>query len=81
MMSRGPQITRRAIYRTHLRGVVTWLSAIRKTSTFLLRIVCTDKIISSQLPNTPGWIVLIAIAREVGHSEQCTNASKQILIL
>jgi len=37
--------------------------------------------ISSLLPNIPAWIVLITIARDAWHSEQRTNASKQVLIL
>jgi hypothetical protein len=38
-------------------------------------------VISSLLPDIPGWIVLITIARDVWHSEQWTNASKRMLIL
>ncbi len=37
--------------------------------------------ISSLLPNIPARIVLITIARDAWHSEQRTNASKQVLIL
>jgi hypothetical protein len=32
-------------------------------------------------PRLPGLIVFIAIGRDAWHSEQCTNASKQVLIL